>query len=152
MTYLLAKDGELPEFEKRKLWRAGTGGLLLTTVLILFIANFLNLTRIASLGSLVYLVVYSAVHLGHLKSLTKETGASKTIILFAFLTNFIVFIIFVFQTAEKNPIVIYLLIGFIFISLLIEVYMQQVRNRSIQTMIKTRIKSFRGKTANEIGK
>ncbi len=133
MTYLLAKDGELPAFEAKKLWRAGTEGLFTTTVLILLIANFLDLSRIAYLGSVVYLIVYSMVHLGHLRNLTAETGASKTIVLFALLTNFTVMVIFIYKLAGSNPVVLYLLAGFLLFSFLIEVYMQRIRKRTIQT-------------------
>ena len=134
MTYLLAKDGELPEFEARKLWRAGTGGLLITAVLILLIANFLDLGRIASLGSIVYLIVYSAVHWGHLRKLCAKTGASKSVVFLAFITNASVLVIFGFQTALKSPLVIYLLIALLFFAVLVEIYMQKVRNRSIGAM------------------
>ena len=131
MTYLMAKDGELPEFEAKKLWRAGTGGLLTTAVLVLVIANFLDLSRIAVLGSIVYLIVYSAVHWGHLKSLCAETGAYKIVVSLAFLTNAAVLVIFGFQTAQRNPLVVYLLVALLLVSILIEIYMQKVKNRTI---------------------
>ena len=110
-----------------------TEGLFTTTVLILLIANFLDLSRIAYLGSVVYLIVYSMVHLGHLRNLTAETGASKTIVLFALLTNFTVMVIFIYKLAGSNPVVLYLLAGFLLFSFLIEVYMQRIRKRTIQT-------------------
>jgi len=132
MTLLLAKDGELPEFEGRKIWQAGTGGLFTTAILVLLIANFLDLSRIASLGSIVYLIVYSAVHLGHWKSLTPQTAASKIVISLAFLTNFSVLIVFLIQTIKDNPVVIYLLVGLVCVSILIEAYMQKVKKRTIK--------------------
>ena len=134
MTYLLAKDGVLPEIDARKLWRTGTGGLLTTAVLILVLANCLDLSRIAVLGSIVYLVVYSAVHWGHLKSLCPETGASQLVVILAFVTNIAVLAIFSFQTALINPSIIYLLIGLLILAVLIELYMQKVRGRTIDGM------------------
>lgn len=135
MTYLLAKEGELPEFEARKLWRSGTGGLATTTILILLVTNFLDLSRIASLGSLVYLVVYSAVHLGHLINLIPKTGALKIIIAAAFGANFLVLILFGIHTYKDNPLVLYLLAGFIGISILIEIFMQKYKSRTIKSAI-----------------
>jgi hypothetical protein len=65
MTYLLARDGKLPQFEALKLLHRGTGGLFTTAALALLIANLFDFTRIATLGSIVYLIVYCAAHLGH---------------------------------------------------------------------------------------
>lgn len=134
MTFLLAKDGELPPFEGRKLWHAGTGGLLTTSIIILLIANFLDLSRIAALGSIVYLIVYSAVHWGHLKKLTSETNASKLIIALAFFTNFIVLIFFGLQTIKHDPIVIYTLVLLLLTAVVAEVFMQKVKLRTIKCM------------------
>jgi len=145
MTYLLAKEGELPEFEARKLWRSGTGGLATTTILILLITNFLDLSRIASLGSLVYLVVYSAVHLGHFINLIPKTGASKIIIAVAFGANFSVLIVFGVQTCKDNHFVLYLLAGFIGISILIEIYMQKSKSRTIKSATKNTFSSLRSR-------
>ena len=132
MTLLLAKDGELPEFEGRKIWHAGTGGLLTTAILILLIANFLDLSKIAILGSIVYLIVYSAVHWGHLRRLTSETGALKIVVGLAFFTNFAVLVIFGIQTVKDNPLIIYLLVVLLISSFLIEVYIKKVKNRTIK--------------------
>jgi len=132
MTLLLAKDGELPEFEGHRIWHAGTGGLLTTAILILLIANFLDLSRIAILGSIVYLIVYSVVHWGHLRRLTSETRALKTVVSLAFFSNFMVLVIFGIQSVKNNPLVIYLLVVLLISSFLIEVYMQKVKNRTIK--------------------
>ncbi len=134
MTLLLAKDGELPNFTGRKLWHAGTAGLLTTSILILLVANFLDLSRIAILGSIVYLIVYSVVHLGHLKSLTLETNASKIIVGLAFLSNFTVLVIFSIQTIKQDPIVFFVIIALLLISIIIEIYMQNVNKRIIKAM------------------
>jgi len=135
MTFLLAKDGELPEFEARKLWRASTGGLLSTAVLILFVTNFMDLSRIATLGSIVYLIVYSAVHWGHLQRLTSATGASKIIVGLAFITNSLVLILFSIQTIRRDLTVIYVLIALLLTAVGMEIYMQKVRRRTIKPRI-----------------
>jgi amino acid transporter len=134
ITLLMAKDGELPGFEGRKLWHAGTGGLLTTSIFILLIANFLDLTRIATLGSVIYLIIYSVVHLGHLKSLTFETGASKILIGLAFFSNFTVLVLFSIQMIKHDLIVFYVLIILLFIAIVIEIYMQKINKRVIKGM------------------
>ena len=92
------------------------------------------LTVADQLGSIVYLIVYSAVHWGHFKSLCPETGASRFVVSLAFVTNAAVLAIFGIQTALKNPSVIYLLVGLLVLAILIELYMQKVRNRTITGM------------------
>jgi len=142
MTYLLAKEGELPDFESRKIWRAGTMGLLTTSVLILLVANFLDLSRIASLGSLVYLIVYSAVHLGHWIKLTPKTGALKKIVAAAFISNFSVLILFGLQIMKTKPMVLLLLLGLVVFSFVIEFYLHVIKQRRIHAAFFTRISAF----------
>jgi amino acid transporter len=133
ITFLLAKDGELPPFECKRIWHAGTGGLLTTGVFILLITNFFDLSKIAAMGSIVYLIIYSAVHFGHLKSLTHETGASWTLVFLALISNTAILLIFVVQIARTNPTVLYFLILILLPILLFEAYMQKVKNRSFKT-------------------
>ena len=132
ITFLLAKDGELPPFECERIWHAGTGGLLTTGVLILLITNFFDLSKIASMGSIVYLIVYSAVHFGHLKTLLHETGASWNLVFLALISNTAILLIFVFQTAHTNPGVLYFLVLILLPILLFEAYMQRMKNRSFK--------------------
>ena len=133
ITFLLAKDGELPPFECKRIWHAGTGGLLTTGTLILLITNFFDLSKIAAMGSIVYLIVYSAVHFGHLKRLLCDTGASGTLVFLALISNTAILLIFVVQIARTNPTVLYFLILILPPILLFEAYMQKVKNRSFKT-------------------
>jgi amino acid transporter len=134
MTLLLAKNGDLPAIEGRRLWHAGTGGLLTTSILILLVVNFLDLSRIAILGSIVYLIIYSVVHLGHLTNLTFKTGASKIIVGFAFLSNFTVLVLFIIQTIKQDKTVFFVLIVLLLISIVIEIYIKNVKKRIFKAM------------------
>lgn len=134
MTLLLAKNGDLPAVEGRKIWHAGTGGLLTTSILILLVVNFLDLSRIAILGSIVYLIIYSVVHLGHLTNLTFKTGASKIIVGFAFLSNFTVLVLFIIQIIKQDKTVFFVLIILLLISIVIEIYIKNVKKRIFKAM------------------
>jgi len=134
MTLLLAKNGDLPAVEGRRLWHAGTGGLLTTSILILLVVNFLDLSRIAILGSIVYLIIYSIVHLGHLTNLTFKTGASKIIVGFAFISNFTVLVLFIIQTIKQDKTVFFMLIVLLLISIVIEIYIKNVKKRIFKAM------------------
>lgn len=132
ITFLLAKDGELPPFECKKIWHSGTGGLLTTGILILVITNFFDLSKIATMGSIVYLIVYSAVHFGHLKSLIQETGASRVLVGLALLSNMGILLIFVTQIIMTSPNDLYFLIVLLIPVLLLEAYMQRVKSRTMK--------------------
>jgi amino acid transporter len=74
VSYVIAKEGELPVVFERKVWRTGTEGLLITTGLVILLINLLDLDGIAMLGSGSFLILYAAVGAAHLK-LLGETGA-----------------------------------------------------------------------------
>ncbi|MEJ2686590.1 MAG: APC family permease [Gammaproteobacteria bacterium] len=62
LSYIIARDGELPEVLERKLWRRPVGGLLITVVATLLTANLLDLTSISTVGSAGFLLIFAAVN------------------------------------------------------------------------------------------
>ncbi len=62
LSYVIAKEGELPEILERKVWRRPIEGLLITSGLTLVLANSLDLSRISVMGSAGFLLVFSAVN------------------------------------------------------------------------------------------
>jgi amino acid transporter len=130
-TYLLAKNGELPEGFGRRVWKQGSEGLVITTVVALILANTLNLTAIASLASITMLIVYLLVNVGHLR-LTRETGARWVVILLATLTclgTLALFLYHVVSTAPKTAMALAMFIAAAFIG---EFLLQKARHRKIQ--------------------
>lgn len=92
VSYLLAREGELPEFFERKLWNRGTEGLFITSGLVILCANFLKLEGIGMLASASSLIIYVAVNASHLR-LLKETGAKSYLIWASLLSSFIFFVV-----------------------------------------------------------
>jgi amino acid transporter len=102
VSYLLAKDGELPEIFERKVWHRSSEGLFITSGLVLLCANFLQLEGIGMLASTSLLMVYVAVNVSHLR-LLKETGAKSFLIwasLLSSLTFFGVLVYYEFITSK----------------------------------------------------
>ena len=62
ISYILAKDGELPAFLERKVWRKPVEGLLLSASLTLVVANLLDIESISMMGSAGFLIVFAAVN------------------------------------------------------------------------------------------
>jgi len=79
VSYMLARDGELPSVFARSVWQGGTGGLVITSALVILFILFFDLSGVAMMGSGAFLLIYACVNAAHLK-LTSETGANRNII------------------------------------------------------------------------
>ncbi len=62
LSYNIARDGELPQMLEKKVWRRPLEGLLLTAALTLLTANFFDLSRLSTMGSAGFLLVFAAVN------------------------------------------------------------------------------------------
>jgi amino acid transporter len=119
VSYVIAKEGELPEFFERKVWKRGFEGLVITSVLVIIIANFLNMDGIAMLGSASFLIIYGAVNIAHLK-LCKETKANLHIILLSILGCALSFGVLVYYVTAHSPLTLAVLVAALIFSFLIE--------------------------------
>ncbi|MEN6406590.1 MAG: APC family permease [Thermoguttaceae bacterium] len=87
VSYMLAKDGELPKVFSRHLWQGGTGGLVITAALVLVFVVFFDLSGVAMMGSGAFLLIYGMVSVAHLP-LTAETGANRPLVYLSILACF----------------------------------------------------------------
>ena len=79
VAYALAKKGELPKSFERRVWFGEPEGLYITAALALFLAIFLNLSGIAEVTTLSFLMIYLAVALSHWKLRDKTKGDPRII-------------------------------------------------------------------------
>ncbi|TCD14256.1 APC family permease [Oricola cellulosilytica] len=84
--------------------------LVYTVVAAALLAAFFDLTRIASLGAIFYLVMDIAIHWGVFKHLRKEIGANPAILVSAIVLDVIVLGAFVVIKATADPLIIW--VGF----------------------------------------
>jgi amino acid transporter len=119
VSYLMAKNGELPEVFNRKLWLEGKEGLLVTSVLIILLIFFLNLSSIAMMGSAAFLIIYAGVNFAHLK-LYQDTGANKYIIYLAILGCLFSFCVLAYYEAYNSPLTLIVLCAAVLFSFLFE--------------------------------
>ena len=103
-TYTMAKDGALPPRfgERRRGGLHAPRGLLLSAVLILLMANFMDVSAIASVGSAVALTIYVLVTIAHLR-MRKETGASRVLLWTALAATVVAIILFAIYTLQNDP-------------------------------------------------
>ncbi len=62
LSYVIAKDGELPQVLERKAWGKPIEGLLITSGVTLFIANLADLSSLSTMGSAGFLLIFAAVN------------------------------------------------------------------------------------------
>ena len=109
VSYMLARDGELPPIFERKIWGRGTEGLLITAGLTILFANFFDLSGIAMLGSSSILLITVAVNVAHLQ-VYKNTGARPSILLLAVIASLAFFGILVYYEIGHSPAALYALV------------------------------------------
>ena len=76
LSYSIAVEGELPRVFARRAWDQPVG-LLVTTVGAVALANTVDLTSIAALASVVFLVVFALVNAASLK-LARQIGSNRS--------------------------------------------------------------------------
>jgi len=132
LGFMIAMDGELPtlfEYEKGDI---PIMGLFFTTLLSLFIANFIDLEEIAIIGSASFLLIFFIVNLSALKLYKKINGRRYIFILSSFASLFALCML-LFHTYESNPRAIIIFMTFIFGAILFEVlYGRIVRGHFFQ--------------------
>ncbi len=119
LSYCIARDGELPAALERKVGGKPVEGLLITAGLTLFVANALDMTSIATLGSAGFLLIFAAVnaanarHASHTNSHASisATGAGACVAAFGAL---------VWQTARTGPGKLWVLASMVALAVMIE--------------------------------
>lgn len=128
VSYMIARDGELPATFERTEWKNASGGLLITTILVLVFILFFNLSGIAMMGSGAFLLIYAAVNAGHLKILA-QTKAKKSLVIISLILCLVMFVILEIYTYEKSPEALYTMLALLGASFAAEKLYRKIRNR-----------------------
>jgi amino acid transporter len=102
VSYIIAKDGELPDFLEHKIWNKPLEGLLLTSVVTLLTANFLDLSSISMMGSAGFLLIFAAVNAANVR-LHRQTGSQRWISVAGALACLSAFGALVWRIAQNTP-------------------------------------------------
>jgi len=103
ISYILAKEGQLPAFFDRKIWRTSREGLLVTAALTILFANLLDLEGIAVVGSASILLIYVAVNIAHLR-LHRETSATPIMLWLATLVSVVFILLLIYYELQRTPV------------------------------------------------
>jgi amino acid transporter len=102
IAYQIAKNGGLPPAFDRKLWGRDVEGLFITSGLVLVFVLIFPLSAVASMGSAGFLLVYSAVNIGHLR-IRKQTGAKAWPVVAAAVACLSLFVVLLYHMIATAP-------------------------------------------------
>lgn len=131
ISYILAKEGCLPMFFERKIWKKGAEGLFITSGLVILVSNSLPREGIGMLVSTSILIIYLAVNASHLR-LLRETGAKRWVIQTSFLSNLIFFGVLVYYEFVNSKLILELLTITILFCFSVEWIYRKSSGRSIK--------------------
>ena len=131
VSYIIAKEGELPESLERKIWNKPIEGLLLTFCFTLAMANFFDLSSIAMMGSAGFIIVFAAVNAANLR-LFRQTRSRWWLPLLGTVACAAALVLLLVQTALENPWKIAIPAAMLLLSLLIEITYRGISGRTIE--------------------
>ncbi len=120
LGFILAKEGELPSklaLEKHKI---PTAGIVITMFLSISLANSIDLTEIAIIGSGSFLLIFFIINIGAYK-LASIINANKILLFFASLISGSALVTLLLHTYSTNTRAIIIFISFILFSFLFEI-------------------------------
>ena len=128
--YTMAKEGSLPKIYEYHIYNSFEG-LIVSTIIIIPLILFFNLSEITTVAAIVMLIVQGVTHIGHL-NVIKETKANKVIIISAIFGMFGIAAITLYSTYHSNPKIAYYLIVTFALAFFIEILLRNFNNRIIQ--------------------
>ena len=133
-TYSMAKDGQLPPIFslKRRRREAGTQGLVISSLLIILLSVFFDVTAIASIGSAVSLTIFAFLTVAHLR-LAKETGASKIVLIIALIATLVAILLFCWNTLLTTPQTFLILVVTIILAWVVEAVWRNISKREVKS-------------------
>ncbi len=119
LWYSLAIDRELPQYFSKKIFDDSYLWVIILGLLSVLMANLIDLSSIATIASIWFLLIFSFVNLAALK-IHKEINANVYITFISSAITFIALFILLYRTYNSNLLAIIIFIFFILFALLFE--------------------------------
>jgi amino acid transporter len=132
LTASLAEIGQFPPLLGRDSRLGEHGGLLVTGIIALVLANFLDLSAIASVGSACSLVVFLLVGLAGYRR-RSETGASTVVIVLGMAATAIVLGFFAVDTLRNDPETFGAILAMALLAVVLDIVWKRMRDRRAGT-------------------
>ena len=130
LSYVIAKDGELPQILEKKTWGKPVDGLLITSGVTLLIANLTNISSMSTMGSAGFLLIFAAVNAANV-ILAKETGSLRTLSIIGVVLCLSALGSLVWETGSSTPGQLWFLFAMLGTAFLIEITFRTVTGRSM---------------------
>jgi amino acid transporter len=131
LSYVIAKDGELPKFLERKAWGEPIEGLLITAAATLLIANLVDLSSLSTMGSAGFLLIFAAVNAAN-AVLAGETGSRCWLSFGGALLCLVAFACLLWQTVMTDPGKLWILLIMISMAFFIELGYRLTTGRALR--------------------
>jgi amino acid transporter len=135
VSYVIAKEGELPEILDREVWQKPIEGLLITSVLSLLAANLFDLSSISTMGSSGFLLIFAAVNLANFR-LAARKGSHSWLSLIGTVVCLAALIVLIIQRSTSSASEILVLVIMVVVSFVIEIIYRRLTGRTIRSMHK----------------
>jgi amino acid transporter len=130
LSFIIAKDGELPVVLERKAWNEPVEGLLITAGATLLVANLFDLSSISTMGSSGFLLIFAFVN-GANAIRAKETNSRRWIPVAGAVLCLGALGSLIFQTAKDDPVRLWVLLAMIGLALLVEGGYRVIKGRTL---------------------
>jgi len=130
VTYQLARLGELPQAFGQPIAHSREG-LVVSSLIIVMLAVFLDLSSIAAIGALSMLIIHMITHIGHLR-LIGQTGASRGLVILAIAANAAAISLGAFHLSTASPTILAWIAAFILVAYALEMALHHFTFRRVQ--------------------
>jgi amino acid transporter len=130
LSYIIARDGELPELLEHKIWNRPIEGLLITAVVTLLIANLVDLSSLSTMGSAGFLLIFAAVNAANAK-LAGRTRSRRWLSLLGLVLCLAALVALLWQTALTSPGRIWILLAMLAVAFLTELVFRVITGRKL---------------------
>jgi amino acid transporter len=130
LSYVIAKDGELPSILEKKAWGKPMEGLLITSGVTLLIANLTNLSSMSTMGSAGFLLIFAAVN-GANVVLADDTRSKRSVSLLGIGVCLGALGSLIWQTAKNSPGQLWLLFAMVGAAFFIESTFRIITGRTL---------------------
>ncbi len=137
VSYIIAKDGELPTTLESKIWNRPLEGLLITAGVTLVVANLFDLSSMAMMGSAGFIIVFAAVNAANFR-LFRQTCSRRWLPLLGTSGCLAALVLLLAQTAMENPWKVAIPAAILLMSFLIEIIYRRVSGRIIKKVFPSR--------------
>jgi amino acid transporter len=131
ISYIIARDGELPQVIERKIWHRPIEGLFITAALALLVANLFDLSSISMMGSAGFLLIFAAVNAANVR-LRRRTGSTLWLPAVGTVACLGALGTLIWQRARTAPAQLWVLVAMVGASFIIEAVYRRATGRRIR--------------------